>query len=180
MEDVKDLLVVFGDERYMLAYTEGKPGGGMRRRAKKGAVSIILHKEATGTDTIKSMLAREYMIDELARAGYSVVGAHSPPSRLGKQSAINGGCAEVSTRSSEEEEGDRGNESEFVTMGWRHQQKQQQKYHLSRPELLRCLEVARRRASEGAPGFFAALEALGWSTEKFMFGNIQTKVEWTV
>ncbi|CAN0401615.1 unnamed protein product [Pylaiella littoralis] len=50
--------------------------------------------------------------------------------------------------------------------------------HPSSAELRRCLEAARRRANDEAPGFFAALEALGWSTEKFMFGNIKSRVEW--
>lgn len=176
IEEVKDLLDVFGGERYMLTYTEDKPGGrwGKSKRAR-GTASVILHKDATGIDIVKSMLAREYLIDELNLAEYSVAGT-PPSSRLGKQSVINGSNTGVPQRNPSLLE-DRGKETGSPGRRAGDQQSLQQKMP-SKEELHRFLEAARRRANDGAPGFFSALESLGWSTEKFMFGNIQSKVEW--
>ncbi|CAM9484548.1 unnamed protein product, partial [Laminaria digitata] len=103
MAGVTDLLGIFGQERYMLAYT-GSSGGGdggssdggegsaiepglsdsKKKKRKKsgssGVASVILHKDATGADTVKSLLALEYFQDELREAGFDVVGAPPPPS----------------------------------------------------------------------------------------------------
>ncbi|CAN0125032.1 unnamed protein product [Scytosiphon promiscuus] len=261
MEEVEDLLRIFKDERYMLAYTDkskkrkratgsssssssgggggdeiktNSGSGGGRGALAKGIVSVILHRDATGADTVKSLLALEYLQDELKTAGFEVVGAplqRAPPAttsaaRIGDDGAntaakakpINGDTAGavavaaaaaaavavaapgaipprdvpgVEDRGKESSppplplsavgvEGGSGadvvpaqgsDEGEGEAGGGKRRQP-------TPAELRSCLEAARRRANDGAPGFFAALEALGWSTEKFMFGNIKSRVEW--
>ena len=103
MAGVTDLLGIFGQERYMLAYTGGRGGGsgaegsatkpGLISNSKKkktgsrGVASVILHKDATGADTVKSLLALEYFQDELREAGFDVVGAPPPPPPLPQSSS---------------------------------------------------------------------------------------------
>ncbi|CAM9629357.1 unnamed protein product [Ectocarpus sp. 12 AP-2014] len=223
MDGVTDLLRIFGNERYMLAYTEkkkrrrqakgiiraraGDGDGRGDRAAPRGIVSVILHRDATGADTVKSLLALEYLQDELKHAGFEVVGA-PPAARSGgratpppaKTRPINGdGSPAVSepaaavTRGvpppppggAEQGEAASGAPTPRSSGGTapvlsaaRAGGAESERPQPSSAELCRCLEAARRRAEEGAPGFFAALETLGWSTEKFMFGNIKSRVEW--
>ena len=233
MSGVTDLLRIFGDERYMLAYTERKKkrktdrgdgkvkaagdgdGDGEGSVADRGIVSVILHRDATGADTVKSLLALEYLQMELKAAGFKVVGAPPPPAtpvprNAGKAKTVNGDSAAaaaapapaivttpgVPPQTAVATEGLGTHPAVGVTPGAvgaplpnstgvppvslraAGRREQEGRRHPSAAELRRCLEAARRRANEGAPGFFAALEALGWSTEKFMFGNIKSKVEW--
>ncbi|CAB1096949.1 unnamed protein product [Ectocarpus sp. CCAP 1310/34] len=223
MDGVTDLLRIFGNERYMLAYTEKKKrrrqakriirartgdGDGGDRAAPRGIVSVILHKDATGADTVKSLLALEYLQDELKQAGFEVVGA-PPAARSGGRAAppaaktrpVNGdGSPAVAEQAAAAvtrgvpppppggaEQGEAasgapiprssgGTAPVLSAAGAGGAESEQPKP--SSAEMCRCLEAARRRAEEGAPGFFAALETLGWSTEKFMFGNIKSRVEW--
>lgn len=276
MAGVTDLLGIFGHERYMLAYTGGRGVGGggssdaegsavkpgpsnnskkakkkIKKSGSRGVASVILHKDATGADTVKSLLALEYFQDELREAGFDVVGAPPPPLSRSLSQATKGDSPEErrvkgnnpavvngdsgvgvavagegvsveglakgtvvasSTVSTEgapvveavavkgagagagvevgavaaaaagvgtgagEPSGEKGagwDESRGVGAGGH-------RHHPSPAELRRCLEAARRRADDGTPGFFAALRALGWSTEKFMFGNIKSRVEWRI
>ncbi len=101
MDGVTDLLRIFGDERYMLAYTEKKRkrradsaegSGGDGSVAPRGIVSVILHRDATGADTVKSLLALEYLQDELKRAGFKVAGAPRSVSKTTAK-AVNGDAA---------------------------------------------------------------------------------------
>lgn len=245
IDGVRDLLRIFGDERYMLAFTPGvaskmytgssndsskKSRVIKRARAiKKGIASVILHRDATGADTVKSLLALEYFHDELAKAGFAVVGARTQP-RQGqtknnsKNNEQNRQAQKTTRSSTTTSTGDdtgaampltgslpvvNGDKSQpppplvavavngdspvkeipqngaGVNARWGpgaakevEVRAQAGRQELSQAQLLRCLEAARRRADEGAPGFFAALAALGWSTEKFMFGNIKSRVEW--
>lgn len=237
MAGVTDLLRIFGDERYMLAYTEKKKkrktdkggcgggGGGSEVKADggdgvadRGIVSVILHRDATGADTVKSLLALEYFLEELKGAGFKVVGAPPPAvtsssRNAGGAKAVNGDSAVaaapapaaavspaatappgVTPQTVVAAEGVGMQQASGVTQGvvaatppnsneaasvpLRTGGREEERRHPSAAELRRCLEAARRRANEGAPGFFAALEVLGWSTEKFMFGNIKSRVEW--
>lgn len=195
METVTDLLRIFGNERYMLTYTEGGSSGGAKKvksregkkaGAARGIASVILHKNATGADTVKSFLALEYLQEELALAGFSVAGA--PPSA---QKIVRNGNSRNDNRINGNNQ--KGVPKKDVAVGgWGKEEAgggmvesvlAQEKGAVDTPqpsstELRRCLEAARRRADEGAPGFFVALRALGWSTEKFMFGNIKSRVEW--
>lgn len=226
MDGVTDLLRIFGNERYMLAYTEkkkrrrqakriiraraGDGDGGGDRAAPRGIVSVILHKDATGADTVKSLLALEYLQDELKQAGFEVLGA-PPAARSGgratppaaKTRPVNGdgspavaepaaaaaavtrgvpppppgGAGQGEAASGAPTRRSSGGTAPVLSAagaGGAESERPQP----SSAELRRCLEAARRRAEEGAPGFFAALETLGWSTEKFMFGNIKSRVEW--
>ncbi|CAN0392644.1 unnamed protein product [Ectocarpus sp. 8 AP-2014] len=222
MDGVTDLLRIFGNERYMLAYTEKKrrrqakrivraragDGGGGDRAAPRGIVSVILHRDATGADTVKSLLALEYLQDELKQAGFEVVGA-PPAARSGgratppaaKTRPVNGdgspavaeptaaavtrgvpppplGGAEQGEAASGAPTPRSSGGTAPVLSAARAGGAESERPQPSSAELRRCLEAARRRAEEGAPGFFAALETLGWSTEKFMFGNIKSRVEW--
>lgn len=207
MDGVTDLLRIFGNERYMLAYTEKKKkreqakriraraGDGGGGRAPRGIVSVILHRDATGADTVKSLLALEYLQDELKQAGFEVVGAPPAARRAGratppgaKTRPVNGDGSpavaepppggakqgEASGAPTLRSSGVAAPASSVAGAAGAESERPQP----SSAELRRCLEAARRRAEEGAPGFFAALETLGWSTEKFMFGNIKSRVEW--
>lgn len=193
MGGVSNLLRIFGEERYMLAYTEGGKRSkavatNNSKRKAKGTVSIILHRDATGADTVKSLLALEYFHEELANAGFAVVGA-SPSTSRQQNSAkpkVNGSLGvpregvAVETWGKGLLAGEAGGEpsSEEALLREGGEGGAAGDGNPS-PEVLRsCLGAARRRANEGAPGFFAALGALGWSTEKFMFGNIKSRVEW--
>lgn len=233
MQEVTDLLRIFGDERYMLAYAEsgGRGGSGRktgsgasdedkkRPKGGKGVASVILHRDASGADTVKSLLALEYFQDELAKAGFAVVGARPKPISAAAQEAAEGlmkdkrhsTSASTSTSSPERVNGDSGGGSTegaardtVAVEGWgtggrsrarrsEEEVSSSQKAEgagdgdrdrdrdIQRPsvvELRRCLAAAKRRADDGAPGFFEALRILGWSTEKFMFGNIKSRVEW--
>lgn len=223
MSGVTDLLRIFGDERYMLAYTERKKkrktdrsggggGDGEGSVADRGIVSVILHRDASGADTVKSLLALEYFQMELKGAGFKVVGAPPPAAtpasrNASKAKAVNGDLAAtaapapaiattpgVSPQTVGAAEGlgtqpvpgvtpgavgaPLPNNTGAASVSLRAGRREEERHHPSAAELRRCLEAARRRANEGAPGFFAALEALGWSTEKFMFGNIKSRVEW--
>ena len=234
MGGVTDLLRIFGDERYMLAYTERKKkrkadrGGGGRAQAQaqaggkdggvadRGIVSVILHRDATGADTVKSLLALEYFQEELKRAGFKVVGAPPPAAtpasrNASKATGVNGDSAASAAAAAPAVAAAPGvppltvvaaegrgtqpasgvtpgavggapllpNSNEAAPVPLRAGEgREEERRHPSAAELRRCLEAARRRADEGAPGFFAALEVLGWSTEKFMFGNIKSRVEW--
>ena len=263
----------------MLAYTgtgghgvgDDVEGPGLEKNKRKmnkksgarGVASVILHKDATGADTVKSLLALEYFHDELRKAGFDVVGAPPPPLRLpplssqsslpakkadtnqqqganrknpadvngdgssgvgvapggvvvdgwakgmatastarkpvveavaGEGTGVGGGAVtaaavsvpviavetqagvEVGTGAGDPKKGEEKGESRRAGAGVGAAGHQ----HPSPAELRRCLEAARRRADDGTPGFFAALQALGWSTEKFMFGNIKSRVEWRV
>lgn len=236
-----------------------------KKSGSRGVASVILHKDATGADTVKSLLALEYFQEELREAGFDVVGAPPPPPPLSQSSSpatkgdnteqqrvngknptvVNGdsgvgvavaregvavegwakGAVTASSRVASTEgapvmeavavegagagtglevgevaavtaaavavplvaaaaagggevgagagepNGEEGDQSRGA--GGHH-------HHPSPAELRRCLEAARRRADDGTPGFFAALRSLGWSTEKFMFGNIKSRVEWRI
>lgn len=193
MGGVSDLLRIFGKERYMLAYTEGgkrnKLGAKTTgKRKARGTVSVILHKEATGADTVQSLLALEYFHEELANAGFAVVGASPSMSRQQNsvKPSVNGSlgvsregvAVERWGKELQAEGAGEAPSPEEALSRERGGGGGTRSGNPSPEELRRCLEAARRRASEGAPGFFAALGALGWSTEKFMFGNIKSRVEW--
>ncbi|CAM9726940.1 unnamed protein product [Ectocarpus fasciculatus] len=218
MDGVTDLLQIFGNERYMLAYTEkkkkrrkqasgiraraGDGGGGGGRAAPRGIASVILHRDATGADTVKSLLALEYLQDELKHAGFEVVGAPPPAARSGggatppasKTRPVNGDGSPAVTQGVPSPPPPPGGPKQGEASGAPTPRSgggaapalsvagaggaESERPQPSSAELRRCLESARRRAEEGAPGFFAALETLGWSTEKFMFGNIKSRVEW--
>ncbi|CAM9533457.1 unnamed protein product [Ectocarpus sp. 4 AP-2014] len=224
MDGVTDLLRIFGNERYMLAYTEkkkrgrqakrivragaGDGDGGGDRAAPRGIVSVILHRDATGADTVKSLLALEYLQDELKQAGFEVVGAPpaarsggkaTPPAAMTRPvngdgspavaepaaAAVTRGVPPPPPGGAEQGEVASGAPTPTISGGTAPVPSaagaggaKSERSQPSSAELRRCLEAARRRAEEGAPGFFAALETLGWSTEKFMFGNIKSRVEW--
>lgn len=203
MDEIGDLLHIFGEERYMLAFTDGRTGadgggigGGVISRGinktkqlrpgmAKGTASIILHRDATGADTVKSILALEYFHDELSKAGIAVVGARTRPEQKNinnnnKQQqqkpqqqgmpsvnvAVNGEPTTAMGVAQNVAASERGGKRRTTS--------------LLNAQVFRCLQAAQRRADEGAPGFFAALSSLGWNTDKFMFGNIKSKVEWRV
>lgn len=276
----------------MLTYTGGRGGGGdggsgaegsavkpgpsdtskntkknNKKSGSRGVASVVLHKDATGADTVKSLLALEYFQEELREAGFDVVGAPPPPpppplsqplppatkGDTNEQQRVNGknpavvngdtgvgvavaregvavegwakGAVTASSRVASTEgapvmeavavEGTGagagtgvevgevaavtaaavavplvaaaaaagGGEGVGEPNGEEGDQSRGAEGHHRHPspaELRRCLEAARRRADDGTPGFFAALRSLGWSTEKFMFGNIKSRVEWRI
>ncbi|CAM9714403.1 unnamed protein product [Discosporangium mesarthrocarpum] len=126
MGDVKELLSIFGGEHYMLSYTKGR------------GASVILHRQATGPETLKSILALRYLQEELGRGQ----GKEEGCLYQGKGPIVEGDEA-----------------ASWVI-------------------LRRCLEMARIRANKNIDSLLDALEQLGWSTDKFMYGNIKTRVEW--
>lgn len=201
MEGVTDLLRIFGNEQYMLTYSGSGGGGGrddglmnqpsrQNKRSKagsaRGVASVILHKNATGAETAIAILALVYFQDELANAGFSVVGALPPAATttIGRRNnntkpKVNGSTTGVAQKIVSVEGRGEGKVVLGAARTWeRSTRRAGGRGQPSPAELRRCLQAARRRASDGAPGFFAALNALGWSTEKFMFGNIKARVEW--
>lgn len=214
MDDVNDLLRVFGDERYMLAFTgpesSGTVGEGYGRKilskakqarvlragGAKGSASVVLHKDATGADAVKSLLALGYLHEELAKAGIAAVGATRvasvTTSATSRSRGLKAERIEVG-RSSQESpvsgiipiNGDIaggvpgiGNAGDSGSRGAGYSGGKGPQQHYSYAQVLHCLRTAKRRADEGFPGFLEALQSLGWNTEKFMFGNIKSRVEW--
>lgn len=229
MDGVDDLLHIFGGERYMLTFTPARGGGGdsrssgdavdgatdgtsnsstigrRGRASRKGTASIILHRDATGADTVKALLALEYFRQELVEAGIAVAGVpnHSKKRKKKGQGEVSTAAAPAATTTAtatagipingdgsqvingdlsravaDAQVGDRARVSAAASRGEGVQQGSTGARYSSSTVVLRCLEAARRRADQGLPGFFEALAALGWDTEKFMFGNIASRVEW--